>query len=265
MEMGIRFCCPNGHDLNVKAFLAGRRGICPHCGAKVRIPTESTLERGKKGGPGENGAADSHDIAATEPSTAGDLVPPSEPERASSPGANESASPADQPAPAQEPVVSTELQDQSAAGEENPVSGSGTPPKLPQAKPLPDDLLDEAPDAVWYVRLSDGEQYGPATAEVMRQWMTEGRIGDDCLVWREGWRDWREALDAFPSLRDGSMPKIDTGGMFPGRSDPGDRTGAGGYARSSRSRSTVVRAVVITILLLAVIVGLPILTWVVSR
>ena len=264
--MGIRFYCPNGHRLNVKAFQAGKRGICPHCGAKVRIPSESTLDPGKKGGPGENGAAaNSIDTPPTELSTTGDVVPPSEFERDSSSGANESPSPADQSAPAQEPVVSTELQDEAAVGEDNPVSGPGTPPKLPQAKPLPDDPLDEAPDSVWYVRVSDGGQYGPATAEVMRQWMEEGRIGGDCLVWREGWRDWREALDTFPSLRDGSMPKIDTGGVFPGRSEPGSETRAGEHARPSRSRSTNARAVVITILLLAVIVGSVVLVWVVSR
>ena len=266
MGMGIRFYCPNGHKLNVKAFLAGKRGICPFCGAKVRIPAESTLDPGKKGGPGENGAAaNSNHTPATEPLTAGDLVPPSELERASSSGANESPSLADQPAPAQEPVVSIELQDEAAVDEDNPVSGLGTPPKLPQAKPLPDDPLDEAPDAVWYVRVSDGEQYGPATAGVMRQWMVEGRIGCDCLVWREGWRDWREAFDAFPGLRDGSIPEIDTGGVFSGRSEPVDVTGAGEYARSSRSRSTTARAVVITILLLAVIVGSVVLGWVVLR
>ena len=48
--MGIRFFCPNGHKLNVKEFQAGRRGICPFCGAKIRIPTESTREASHKGG-----------------------------------------------------------------------------------------------------------------------------------------------------------------------------------------------------------------------
>ena len=43
--MGIRFFCPNGHKLNVKEFQAGRRGICPYCGAKIQIPSRST--RGK--------------------------------------------------------------------------------------------------------------------------------------------------------------------------------------------------------------------------
>jgi len=36
--MGIRFVCPNGHKLNVKAFLAGKRGICPDCNAKFIVP-----------------------------------------------------------------------------------------------------------------------------------------------------------------------------------------------------------------------------------
>lgn len=39
--MGIRFSCPNGHKLNVKDNLAGRRGICPACGAKFVIPAAS--------------------------------------------------------------------------------------------------------------------------------------------------------------------------------------------------------------------------------
>lgn len=38
LEMGIRFTCPSGHKLHVKAFLAGKRGVCPHCGAKFVIP-----------------------------------------------------------------------------------------------------------------------------------------------------------------------------------------------------------------------------------
>jgi hypothetical protein len=39
--MGIRFLCPNGHKLNVKAFLAGKRGICPQCDAKFLVPLQS--------------------------------------------------------------------------------------------------------------------------------------------------------------------------------------------------------------------------------
>ena len=42
-SMGIRFYCPNGHKLNVKSFQAGRRGICPHCDVRFRIPQESQI------------------------------------------------------------------------------------------------------------------------------------------------------------------------------------------------------------------------------
>jgi hypothetical protein len=37
-DMGIRFACPNGHKLHVKEFLAGKRGVCPSCGARFIIP-----------------------------------------------------------------------------------------------------------------------------------------------------------------------------------------------------------------------------------
>ena len=37
--MCIRFLCPNGHKLNVKTFLAGKRAICPECGTKVIVPS----------------------------------------------------------------------------------------------------------------------------------------------------------------------------------------------------------------------------------
>jgi hypothetical protein len=42
--MGIRFTCPNGHKLHVKAFLAGKRAVCPKCGAKTVIPSAQEPE-----------------------------------------------------------------------------------------------------------------------------------------------------------------------------------------------------------------------------
>jgi hypothetical protein len=44
--MGIRFSCPSGHKLNVKSFLAGKRAICPECGAKVMVPETSEVSAG---------------------------------------------------------------------------------------------------------------------------------------------------------------------------------------------------------------------------
>ncbi len=48
--MGIRFYCPNGHKLNVKAELAGKMGICPKCGVHMLIPLTSTRMSGEKKG-----------------------------------------------------------------------------------------------------------------------------------------------------------------------------------------------------------------------
>lgn len=49
--MGIRFNCPNGHKLNVKSELAGKKAICPDCGAKLVVPaagaaSESSIHQG---------------------------------------------------------------------------------------------------------------------------------------------------------------------------------------------------------------------------
>jgi hypothetical protein len=39
--MGIVAYCPSGHRMKVKDELAGRKGICPQCGSRFRIPYES--------------------------------------------------------------------------------------------------------------------------------------------------------------------------------------------------------------------------------
>ena len=36
--MGIIAVCPNGHRLKLKNELAGKKGICPTCAARFRIP-----------------------------------------------------------------------------------------------------------------------------------------------------------------------------------------------------------------------------------
>jgi hypothetical protein len=43
--MGIVAYCPNDHRVKVKDNLAGKKGICPTCGARFRIPFESQPDR----------------------------------------------------------------------------------------------------------------------------------------------------------------------------------------------------------------------------
>ena len=129
--MGIRFHCPNGHRLNVKSFLAGKRGYCPHCGVKLRIPLESEAQLPSNGKATSGGGQDLPSTFAT-------------------------------PAPAASP----------AAAES------------------------------WYVRPPSGGQFGPATAEVVNQWVAERRVPPNSLLWREGWADWRLASEV---LGDGTL------------------------------------------------------------
>ena len=83
--MGIRFFCPNGHKLNVKEFQAGRLGICPFCGARTQIPTQSTRPSAKANGRHGAGHATTQtlkdDLDSAEASDSSPDILPGEPPR----------------------------------------------------------------------------------------------------------------------------------------------------------------------------------------
>lgn len=164
--MGIRFLCPNGHKLNVKAYLAGERGICPQCDAKFLVPSES----------GGQVAAISEAIDPEEPSSEA-ATQPTVPTAAPNVGAGfqpaAEATPPAPVAPPPPPATSTAV--------------AATPPQ-------------EAPAEVWYVRTAGGQQYGPANIDVMKSWVTEGRVTVDCWVWKTGWPDWKPGGQAITFL-----------------------------------------------------------------
>lgn len=223
-SMGIRFLCPQGHKLHVKAYLAGRRGICPHCGAKMVIPHESNLR---------------------------------------------------QPVEAARPAESRQKMADFAEVEtmlESPAAATGTMPQVVTT------ALDEATDAIWYVRSPGGDQYGPADTLQMRRWLDESRIDPTWYAWREDWPDWRLAGDVFfaslqaaepttaavpPPLPNGPPAKdaspqellgaIDppdvTERIKPRRSDPLTSVAADPVAarrRQRRQRNTIVLALLVT-------------------
>jgi hypothetical protein len=98
------------------------------------------------------------------------------------------------------------------------------------------------------VRPASGGQFGPAAGEIMRRWISEGRVASDSLVWREGWPDWKPAASTFPSLAQG-------GGANSLAGVAGDPIGLGGSpagtattsyrGRSRRSNSMVVAMLVV--------------------
>ena len=332
--MGIRFLCPNGHKLNVKAFLAGQRGICPHCGERFVIPSESiknirveSLGGARSPNEGDAFLEEDNDVGdfavqshlvPTMPSVEIPVVPAPTPigprpdaglpDAADAPAettpATAVASSQAAPAPSQRPFdqpdgvggIALEIgedfsivppasqantpsapieDDLLAAGnrfEDLPdleeltaaARGAASPPTdpvaapqaaapqtaVPQASPtapasrapssvavpaaqaaprvggaayqpatpppapslaggMPTiDPISEAPHAVWYVRLVSGEQFGPAAGDAMRRWLDEGRVPPGCLVWREGWPQWRPSEATFAVVAQRVPPAI---------------------------------------------------------
>lgn len=224
--MGIRFYCPNGHKLHVKAFQAGMRGICPYCGAKVQIPLQSTrvstkLQRSQRRALAGNRAVPQ----AAKPEQSDDLhlerdpipsSPTSHPfefglTNESSPANNSDAEPGvafrSFPSPLTEEEVGVSLVSpqnvsvppDTVATADSALSGSEGEAFSSEPGGTDDAALADM-NTVWYVRPPSGGQFGPATGDIMRQWLQEGRITPDTLVWREGWRDWREARGVFSSF-----------------------------------------------------------------
>jgi GYF domain 2 len=232
--MGIRFQCPNGHKLNVKAFQAGRRGICPHCGVGVDIPHESGVGSDNEGPVKKGGGARAEDAARPgvlrpipiPPSDLGGLaqIPPS---LATTRG------PMAQHEVSGHPLGATT----DATGDPDAGAFAGQDGNRQEAALGPLDPLSEAPDVVWYLRPPSGGQYGPATQQVMRVWLAEGRVTPDCEVWREGWRDWRVAADVFP---ESAFPQLRPPDAIPGLdailTEPvGKSSGQAGYGPARRA------------------------------
>jgi len=101
----------------------------------------------------------------------------------------------------------------------------------PVALAAPIDPLAEAPQAKWYVRPPAGGQFGPADATLMRQWIGEGRVSGDSMVWREGWADWKKAGGLLPGV--GGAATGGTSGSAAGNGGPLLRGQEGALASGS--------------------------------
>ena len=174
--MGIRFGCIHcGHTLHVKDFLAGKRGICPHCQGKIDIPA----------GPTDVAQADDGATISVEMREAVDDGPASATVKQSTVDrAHGGGTPTAAVAPVSQSPQPSGLAQGASAGRESVA-----------------DPIGVAPELHWYV-LPAGSmtKYGPAQGELMRAWISEGRVALDSLVWREGWQQWRPAASVFPQL-----------------------------------------------------------------
>ncbi len=141
--MGVRFACHEcDKPLNIKQELAGRRGVCPACGTRFRIP-KSDSEKSL-------------------------------------------------PIEIHQPRIAKQKATASHA--------TATHSPVHTVSPVASPILADATVSTWYVRPPSGGQYGPATTEVLRQWIAEGRVASTALLWRDGWAQWRESQEVLPEL-----------------------------------------------------------------
>lgn len=217
--MGIRFRCPNGHKLHVKDFLAGKRGICPKCGAKFQIPQESEPDLVKGSKRAEDEVADVPGPVAPASPTPTEL-PQIEERPSPAPADAKDAKTKSQPQP-EAPVIDPDtavarknkrrkakkpVDSDVQVAEPNSTASVTAEDPSPSASEVSvspasaTDPIAEAPHAVWYVRPPSGGQFGPASGDIMRSWISEGRVTIDSLVWREGWPEWKPAGDTFPGI-----------------------------------------------------------------
>lgn len=158
--MGIEAFCPNGHRIKVKQSLAGRKGLCPTCGAKFRIPlAEGGAAATVRGLPTARLLDVAPDIAATLPRA----LPFAAAEAVASP-------------PAPVPIE---------------------PAAPPQSTLHP--VLAERPDLRWRIAFPGGDPTEPLPAESMQAWLDSGAAEGTEMVWRCDWPEWRPARDVFPA------------------------------------------------------------------
>ena len=184
--MGIKFTCPHCKNaLNVKSNLAGKRGRCPKCDAKIDIPAEGGVADAAIA-PSAGAAPVARTAAsATSPQTAAVKL-----------GAAALAAVA--PASGAKTTVSL-LHEEATSAVVPAAAAMAVAGAVGQI--APPDPIDESPDMQWYVMPAGASsQYGPAAGDAFRSWIKEGRVTADSLVWRQDWPEWKRAGSVFPEL-----------------------------------------------------------------
>jgi hypothetical protein len=93
----------------------------------------------------------------------------------------------------------------------------------------------------------------------MRVWIDEGRVPPDCLVWREGWRDWQQASTVFSQLRtDEEASQLEA---IAAKSPSLPRTIAAGHPHPGRGRKAT-NTTLIVLLVVAAVILFAVFLWV---
>jgi hypothetical protein len=162
--VGIVAYCPRGHRVKVKDDLAGRKGICPQCAARFRIP-----EKGAELPLARVVSLDEAEAAGLPRARAAKQLGASRPQ---------------QPAAAEPGVTHPAAADPVAAVEPAAVHPS----------------IAERPDLSWCLAVPGGQPSPPLSGEAMQRWLEAGHATGEELVWRADWPDWVAIRSVFPGL-----------------------------------------------------------------
>ena len=177
--MGIVSFCPQGHRVKVKDSLAGRKGICPTCGSRFRIPLASAPPPAVVAAPAVV-TLPLATVVSLDAATAERLP---------------RAVPLDLPAPAAPP----------AAPVHRPAAYE--PENVIEALEFEEDdasvvvlhpTIAERPGLAWCHAVPGGAASEPLGAEVMQAWLESRRHPAGALVWRADWPEWRPLEAVFP-------------------------------------------------------------------
>lgn len=172
--MGIVAFCPHGHRVKVKDHLAGKKGICPTCGARFRIPHESV------------------DMPPAATATA-------------SPAATATATPIAEivslDAAVAERLPRALPLARPAAAEPAPspwTEHARLEPVTVEPAPRLHPLIAERVDLAWCHARPGGTASAPLPAAAMQAWLESGVAAADALVWRADWEAWQPLALVFP-------------------------------------------------------------------
>jgi hypothetical protein len=171
--MGIVSFCPRGHRVKVKDHLAGKKGVCPICGDRFRIPLASAAAPASA--PAESTLPEAK-IVSLDAAVAARLPQV----RPLNPAANAACGATATPErPARGEPVEEEIE-------------------LVVEEPRRHPAIAERPDLAWCIAVPGGTASEPMSADALQAWLDSGLPTGDELVWRADWAEWRPSAAVFP-------------------------------------------------------------------
>jgi hypothetical protein len=191
--MGIVCRCPNGHRVKVKDYQAGKRGLCPTCGAKFSIPAAGGAA--EEGSLSAEGTPDHSQLPLArfvplEPAVIATLP------RAMAFGAARAAAAVAAAAATAELPESMEPYAETMPLGVDPFAGGPSDAAPSQLHPA----IADRPDLAWRIAYPGGEPSEPVEAATMQEWLAGSQAEGTELVWRADWAEWQPVRTVFPEF-----------------------------------------------------------------